>query len=105
MKFLYVVTEGKLEVKFNNGDFDFYHSGVMVLERLKNGVSSRVRAFTHKLFYQSFRNFNMLLLMTNWRSSSIMTIVTFTIQELWFLKDRKMEFPVVSVHLCMNCST
>ena len=24
-----------MKVKFNNGDFDFYRSGVMVLERLK----------------------------------------------------------------------
>ena len=46
-----------------------------------------VRAFTHELFNQSFSNFNMLLLMTKWRSSSIMTNLTFTVQELWFLKD------------------
>ena len=39
-----------MKVKFNNGDFDFYRLGVMVLERLKNGVYSRVRAFTHELF-------------------------------------------------------
>ena len=76
-----------MKVKFNNGDFDFHRSGVMVLERLKNGVSSRVRAFTHELFYIRFPNFNMLLLMTKWRSSSIMAILTFTVQELWFLKD------------------
>ena len=54
LKFLYVVTDGKLEVKFNNDDFDFYRSGVMVLERLKNGVSSCVRAFSHESFNQSF---------------------------------------------------
>ena len=58
----------KIEVKFNNDDFDFYRSGVMVLERLKKGVSCRVRAFTHELFFLSFPNFNMLLLMTKWRS-------------------------------------
>ena len=56
----------------------------MVLERLKDGVSSRVRAVTHELFYLSLPNFNMLLLMTKWRSSSIMAILTFTVQELWF---------------------
>ena len=52
----------------------------MVLERLKNGVSSHVSAFTHELFNQSFSNFNMLLLMTKWRSSLIMSILTFTVQ-------------------------
>ena len=36
-----------MKVKFKNDDFDFYRSGVMVLERLKNGVSSRVRAKIH----------------------------------------------------------
>ena len=71
-----------MEVKFKNDDFDFYHSVVMVLERMKNGVSSLVRAFSHELFNQSFPNFNMLLLMTKWRSSSRMTILTFTVQEL-----------------------
>ena len=73
-----------MEVKFNNDDFDFYRSGVTVLERLKNYVSSPVRAFTHELFNQIFQNFNMLILMTKWRSSSIMTILTFTVQELRF---------------------
>ena len=34
-----------------------------------------------------------------------MTILTITVQELWFLKDWKMVFPVVSVHLRMNCFT
>ena len=76
-----------MKVKFKNDDFDFYRSGVMVIERLKNGISGRVRAFTHELFNQSFPNFNMLLLMTKWRSSSIMTILTFTVQELCFLKE------------------
>ena len=39
-----------MEVKFNNVDFDFYRSGVMVLERSKNGVSIHVVAFTHEPF-------------------------------------------------------
>ena len=94
-----------MEVKFKNDDFEFYRSGVMVLERLKNGVSSGVRAFTHELFNQSFSNFDMLLLMTKWRSSSIMSILTFTVQELWFLKDQKMAFPFMLLHLLMNHST
>ena len=85
-----------MKVKFKNDDFDFYRSGVMVLERLKNGVSSRVRAFTHELFNQSFSNINMFLLMTKWMSSSIMSILTFTVQELWFLKDKKNG---VSIHV------
>ena len=51
--------------KWRSSEFDFYRSGVMVLERLKNGVSSRVRAFTHELFNKSFSNFNMLILMKN----------------------------------------
>ena len=56
-------------------------------ERLKDGGASCVCAFTHTLSYQSFQNFIMLLVMTKLRSSSIMTILTFTVQELWFLKD------------------
>ena len=47
----------------------------------------------------------MLLLTTKWRSSSIMTILTLTVLELWFLKDWKMVFPVLSMHLLINCST
>ena len=39
-----------MEVKFNNVDFDFYRSGVMVLEKSKNGVSIHVVAFTHESF-------------------------------------------------------
>ena len=74
-------------VKFNNDDFDFYGSGVMFLERLKNGVSSRVDALIHEPFNQSFKNFNMLLLTTKQRSSSTMTILTFMVLELGFLKD------------------
>ena len=52
-----------MKVQFKTDDFDFYRSGVMVLERLKNGVSSRARAFTHELFNQSFPNFNKFLMM------------------------------------------
>ena len=48
------VTDNKMEVKFNNDDFDFYGSGVLVLGRLKNGVSSPVRALTHEPFIQIF---------------------------------------------------
>ena len=77
----------------------------MVLERLKRGVSSLVRAFTHEPFNQNFTNFKLLLLMTKWRSSSILTILTFTVQELCFLKYWKMAFPVMSLHLLMNHST
>ena len=94
-----------MKVKIKDDDFDFYRSGVMVLERLKNGVSSRVRAFSHELFNQNFSNFNMLLLMTKWRSSSIMLILTFTVQELWSLKDKKMVFPFMLLHLLMNYLT
>ena len=57
-----------MEVKFKNDDFDFYRSGVRVLESLKNGVSIHVVAFTHEPFNLSFSNFNMLILMTKWRS-------------------------------------
>ena len=49
-----------MEVNFNNDVFDFYRSGVMILERLKNGVSSCVRVFIHEPFNQSFENSNML---------------------------------------------
>ena len=38
-----------MEVKFNNDDFDFYRSGVMVLERLKNGFS--VVSFVFSYFW------------------------------------------------------
>ena len=48
------VTDNKTEVKFNNYDFDFYGSGVMVLERLKNCITSHVVAFTHEPFRQRF---------------------------------------------------
>ena len=65
-----------MEVKFNNDDFYFYRSGVMILERLKNGISSPVRAFTHEPFNLSCSNLSMLLLVTKLRSSSIITILT-----------------------------
>ena len=92
----------KMEVKFNNDDFDFYSSGVMVLERLKNGVSSGVHVFTHEPFNQSFSNLNILFLMTKLRSRWMMAIFTFSVQELWFLKDWKIVFPVILLHLLMN---
>ena len=59
----------------------------------------------HLLMNRSTKAFNMLLLTTKWRSSSIMTILTFTVQELWFLKDWKMAFPVLFLHFLMNYST
>ena len=76
-----------MEAKFNNDLFDFYRSGVMVVERLENYVSSCVRVFTHELFNQSFKISICCNTDDKIEVKDIMAIFTFSVQKLWFLKD------------------